>query len=109
LDDVARARIHSWIHATGVSQAEVSRRIGKTGAWLSRYLKSEFDADLDTLQRIAAVFGHSIAALLDAPTDPIEKDLIELFRAAPPDVREVALSVLRVATRRLRKAGRARE
>jgi len=109
LDEIARKRIQSWIAATGVSQAEISRRVDRTGAWLSRYLRGEFDADLETLQRIARVFGHSLAALLDVPTDPVEEEVLSLFRACPQDAREAVLHMLRVITRRLRKPGRSRE
>jgi predicted transcriptional regulator len=50
LDQVARDRIKHWIVSTGVTQTELAARIGRTQAWMSRYLSGEFDADLETLQ-----------------------------------------------------------
>jgi transcriptional regulator with XRE-family HTH domain len=80
LDQLARDRIKSWVASTGVTQTELAERIGRNQAWMSRYLKGEFDADLDTLQKIAACFGFSLIALLDLPRDPHEARLVEEFR-----------------------------
>ncbi|MCC6650668.1 MAG: tyrosine-type recombinase/integrase [Candidatus Eisenbacteria bacterium] len=43
---------------------------------MSRYLDGEFDADLDTLHRIAAAFDHPVTALLDATTSAHESEAI---------------------------------
>lgn len=62
---------------------------------MSRYLDGEFDADLDTLHRIAAAFDHPVTALLDATTSAHESEAIELMRALRPASRELALQLLR--------------
>jgi transcriptional regulator with XRE-family HTH domain len=94
LDQQARERIRSWISTTGVTQAQLGERIGRTQAWMSRYLKGEFDADLTTLDRMAQTFGFSIAGLLNLPSDPFEARLIEEVRALPPKTRQTVLELL---------------
>lgn len=94
LDELARGRIQTWIAGTGITQTALAERIGRNQAWMSRYLGSEFNADLETLQKMAAVFGHSLAALLDAPTAPDEAKLVEAYRALPHDSRVRALDLL---------------
>jgi transcriptional regulator with XRE-family HTH domain len=94
LDQIARARVREWLTATGTTQTALGERIGRTQAWMSRYLLGEFDADLTTLQKIAEVFGHSIAALLDAPSDPAEATLLNHFRAVDAEKRVLALRLL---------------
>ena len=91
LDELARQRVRAWIAATGVSQSELAQRIGKNQVWLSRYLRGLYGADLQTLQTIARVFGHSVTALLDLPADPLEAKLIEHYRACPISDRQMLI------------------
>lgn len=93
LDELARARIKAWIESTGVTQTELAARIGRNQAWMSRYLAAEFDTDLETLQKIARVFGHSLTALLESPADPDEAALIAAYRACPPEARKLLLAM----------------
>lgn len=104
LDEVARGRIKAWINSTGVTQTLLAERIGKNQAWMSRYLSAEFDADLETLQKIAKVFGHNLTALLDAPTDPNEATLIEAYRAMHADDRALGLALFQKLSRPRRRA-----
>jgi transcriptional regulator with XRE-family HTH domain len=94
LDEIARARVREWLTATGTTQTALGERIGRTQAWTSRYLLGEFDADLTTLQKIADVFGHSIAALLDVPSDPAEAIFLNYFRAVDAEKRALVLRLL---------------
>jgi transcriptional regulator with XRE-family HTH domain len=94
LDQQARERIRSWIQTTGVTQAQLGERIGRTQAWMSRYLKGEFDADLTTLDRMAQMFGFTLVGLLNLPSDPFEARLIEEVRALPPKTRQTLLEML---------------
>lgn len=94
LDQQARDRIKSWVDSTGVTQAELAERIGRNQAWMSRYLKGEFDADLTTLERMAATFGFNLSALLNLPSDPFEARIIEEIRALPPKARSILLEFL---------------
>jgi transcriptional regulator with XRE-family HTH domain len=111
LDQVARDRIKHWIVSTGVTQTELAARIGRTQAWMSRYLSGEFDADLETLQKIARAFGHSIGALLDEPAaDPVEARVLHLYRSLPSHARAICLNLLEAwANPRGRKRARPRE
>ena len=90
----ARDRIKGWIQATKMTQAELGERIGKNQAWMSRYLSAEFDADFETLERMATVFGHTLHALLDLPHDPYEARLLEHVRKMSPTSRENLLMFL---------------
>jgi len=94
LDQIARNRIKAWIQATGITQAELAARIGRNQAWMSRYLAAEFDADLETLNKMAISFGHPLGALLTTPVDPMEAQLIERFRALPTETRDLFARML---------------
>lgn len=94
LDQLARERIKAWIASTGVTQGNLAERIGRNQAWMSRYLAAEYDTDLETLQKMARVFGHSLTALLESPTDPDESKLLNAFRALRPEARLIALNLL---------------
>jgi len=111
LDQVARDRIKHWIASTGVTQVELSTRIGKNQAWMSRYLSAEFDADLETLQKIARAFGHSLGVLLDEPAaDPVEARVLQLYRSLPIHSRGILVNLLEAWARpRGRKRARGRE
>lgn len=93
LDAIARSQIKRWLESTGVTQTSLAEQIGRNQAWMSRYLAAEFDADLDTLDRIAATFNHSVAALLNVPQDPDEARLVTLFRALRPENRKLVLQM----------------
>jgi transcriptional regulator with XRE-family HTH domain len=108
LDQRARHRIRQWIETTGVSQAQLSAQVGKTQGWMSRYLHEEFDADLETLQKMAQVFGHSIISLLDTPSDPDEARFIELFRCISPATRDAIVLLLETFARPPRQRRRSK-
>lgn len=95
LDDVARRRLLAWINASTKTQADLAREIGRNQAWMSRYLDGEFDADLDTLQRMAVAFDHALPSLLETPPDPRNAEVVEFFNAIRPEARGLALDVLR--------------
>jgi transcriptional regulator with XRE-family HTH domain len=94
LDEIARQQIKRWLKSTGLTQTTLSERIGRNQAWMSRYLAAEFDADLETLQKIAMAFGHDLTALLQIPEDPAEAALTTAFRALTPNARRLALELL---------------
>lgn len=94
LDQRARNRIRTWISSTGITQTTLADRIGRNQAWMSRYLAGDFDADLTTLEKMAAVFSHPLTALLDLPSNPDEFKLIETYRALRPESRKIVLSLL---------------
>lgn len=99
LQDTARAQLKRWIGSTGITQAAFGERIGRNQVWVSKYLKGEFDADLETLQQMAQVFRHTLTQLLDFPSDPDEAALITLYRALRPEVRRLAFQMLQEMSR----------
>ena len=94
LDELARKQIKSWIDATGITQTALAERIGRNQAWMSRYLKGEFDADLETLQRMTRVFGHELTAALNVPTEPEEAAVMAAYRALGVEGRKIVRALL---------------
>jgi transcriptional regulator with XRE-family HTH domain len=94
LDELARTQFKKWIESTGLTQTELAARVGRNQAWMSRYLHGHFDADLETLQKMAKVFGSSLAQVLQVPSDPEEAALIAAYRALRYDSRKIALEML---------------
>jgi transcriptional regulator with XRE-family HTH domain len=109
LQELARKRIAAWVQGASMPQGRLAVAIGKNQVWVSRYLTGKADADVDTLQRLAAAFGHTIASLLQtAAGDADEAALIEAFRALRPSARATALAVLREMAGRRSARGRPR-
>ena len=94
LQDTARGQIKRWIASTGITQATFGERIGRNQVWVSKYLKGEIDADIDTLHQMAQVFRHTLTQALDFPADPDEEALITLYRALRPEARRLAFQWL---------------
>ena len=107
LDDVARNQIRKWILSTGITQVALAARVGRNQAWMSRYLGGAFDADLETLQKIAQVFGHTLTSMLEVPKDPEEAAIVSAYRALRPQARVIALHLLQDWSR-ARGPGRSR-
>lgn len=95
LDDVARDRLRLWLGASEKTQASLATEIGRNQAWMTRYLDGQFDADLDTLQRIAVAFENTLACLLSLPGETMDAEVLELFHALRPKGRDLALELLR--------------
>jgi transcriptional regulator with XRE-family HTH domain len=108
LDDIARKQIRHWIEGTGITQATLADRIGRNQAWMSRYLKGEFDADLTTLDQMARVFNHTVAALLNVPDDPEVAQLVSHYRACRPEARAWLSSIAAEMSRAARVRSRSR-
>ena len=112
LDELARTQIKKWIDGTGITQTELADRIGRNQAWMSRYLKGDqYDADLETLNKMAAVFGHTLVQLLQLPADPEEAALITGYRALRLEARKHVFGLVQELSRakgKPRKRGRSR-
>jgi transcriptional regulator with XRE-family HTH domain len=100
LNEVARVTIRRWVEATGVSQQAIAERLGRKQGWVSRYLRGDFNADLNTLAAFADLFEHTLASLLAVPTDPVEAELLTLYRAADPGDRRNVIALLHSLTRK---------
>lgn len=105
LDDIARDQIRHWIGSTGITQVDLAARIGRNQAWLSRYLAGEFDTDLETLERMAGVFDHTLTTLLGLPkTDPEETEILRLYRGLTSPLRKTVRVLLDELNRGQRKS-----
>ena len=96
-DLLARERIKRWVADAGLRQQTFGRRIGKGQVWVSRYLRGQVDADLETLQRMAALFGVSLAELLyepDVSQHPLLSKLHEALLVTPRHVQAAILEML---------------
>lgn len=84
LDEQARGRLSQWRKARGLTQAAMAEQIGRNAVWISRYFDGAYDADLDTLSKMAGTLGYTLFELLDLHERPEEQVLINDFRALGP-------------------------
>lgn len=84
----ARRNIAFLVKSSGVARRTVAERIGKTDTWLRRYLHGEFNARLEDLIDLAAVFDRTLFDILNEPEAPTRGEalLIRNYRALPPEV-----------------------
>lgn len=94
-DEAARERVRRWLRGAGMTQVTLADKIGRTQAWMSRYLDGEFDTDLDTLEKMAGAFDHTLAELLDVRPDDQERELLDAFRALKTDKRGLAVELVK--------------
>ena len=107
-DEIARGKVVQWLAGSKMTQTALAEMIGRNQAWMSRYLDGEFDTDLETLERLAIAFGHTLFELLDASANPTEAEVLERWRALKPSGRRLVLDVLREWTPEERARTRAR-
>lgn len=95
LQELARKRLTQWMDANPkLTQTEVGRAIGHNQAWVSKYRLGTMDADIDDLDGLARVFGHTLHELIDLRPDLKERALVDAFRALPPEKRDLAVRML---------------
>ena len=94
LDDRARRRIFAWRQASGLTQEQVGKEIGRNAVWISRYENEYFNADLETLTRLASVFGHSLFEVLDVSSNTVEGELTAIFRTISAPRRRIVLGIM---------------
>lgn len=82
-DDQARRRIKAWMAGNPeVTLTALGQAAGYNQPWASRWLvKEEFDASLDALAGMAALFRLPISALFETVEDPREEEVLMRFRA----------------------------
>lgn len=98
LDDVARLQIKDWLRASRITQVAFGEQIGRSQDWVSKYLGGYYDADLSTLQQMAAIFGHSFTRLfaeLPAMEDEEETAFLIDVRRWPPTLRKALYALVR--------------
>src|SRR5262245_18815116 len=64
LSDRVAAEIRAWLGRSRIPGAELARRLGVSGAWVSYRLTGTQTIDLDDLERIAAALGIEETDLL---------------------------------------------
>lgn len=95
LADLARRRMVAWMAANpSIKQEIIAQAVGVSQSWVSLYKSSGVEADLDQLDAMARVFGHTLMELLDLRPDPNEQRLIEAYRALPASKRQLGISAL---------------
>lgn len=110
LADLARHRVVTWMAANPkITQATIAKAVGVSQSWVSLYKSGGVEADLDQLDEIARVFGHTLMELLDLRPDPRERELIEAHRALSPENRDLAVKMLRAMIPPTAERARTRE
>jgi transcriptional regulator with XRE-family HTH domain len=91
------ARIRDIRHLRGLSQSAMAKRAGKTSSDVSRAEIGARMPTLPTLRRIAQALRVGVSDLLDIEANALPAELAVLLadlRAAPPEVRQVALETI---------------
>lgn len=70
----ARDRLAQLIAASGMSQAEVARRVGEHPTWVNNRLRGVADIKADDVPRLAAALGVPAAAFFEEPSPPSDAD-----------------------------------
>lgn len=97
--ELARHRLVQWMAANPkITQTAIGRAVGHSQVWVSRFKLGAQDADIDELDAMARVFGHTLNELIDARPNPKEQDLIDAYRAIEASKRPLAIEVVRAMT-----------
>lgn len=95
LSELARRRIVGWMSASPhITQTTIAHAVGVSQAWVSMYKTGDQDADVDQLEAIARVFGHTLTELFDLRADPNEQRLLTAYRSLPEHKRSLACLTL---------------
>lgn len=96
LEDLARQRILTWLAAhPRITQVALAKAVGVSQTWVSQYKSGDQDADIDQLDAMARVFGHTLIELIDLRPDPKERELLDAYRAVEVSRRPLAIEVVR--------------
>jgi transcriptional regulator with XRE-family HTH domain len=110
LADLARQRVVAWMDANPkITQSTIAKAVGVSQSWVSLYKSGGVEADLDQLDEIARVFGHTLMELLDLRPDPNEQKLIDAYRALSPQNRALAIQTLQAMIPAPRTVKRSRD
>lgn len=95
LSELARQRIVAWMAANPrITQTMIAASVGVSQAWVSQYKSGDQDADIDQLDAMARVFGHTLTELVDLRPDPRERALVDAYRQLRPEARDLAVKML---------------
>src|SRR5580765_3474002 len=68
--DALRQQIRQRLAASGTTQQELAKAVGRTGAWLSMFMKGRREIRFEDIEKIAAYFGVVPAVLFTDPDLP---------------------------------------
>lgn len=106
-DDQARERIKGWFLESKMTQKKFGEKVGWTQPTMNSFLQGQHNTDLDTLARMAKVFGRTLADVV--AEESVEPDeIVTLFNAVDDDVQQSVIVVLRASRRDSRPSGAAR-
>lgn len=95
-DDQARKRLRVWMAANPqITYTALGQAAGYNQPWATRFFQGEFDASLDALAGMAALFTQPVSALFDAKDDPREQELLTRFRGMPEHRKQLLLDLAR--------------
>lgn len=95
LVEQARARLARWLEGhPALDQRVLARAAGHQQGWVSNYFAGRQQADVDEMEAMARVLGHTLNELFDLREHPQEQLLLDLFRALPEAKREFAIQML---------------
>lgn len=95
LAERARQRMTDWMAANRqITQSTIAEAVGVSQSWVSLYKSGGVEADLDQLDAMAGVFGHTLMELIDLRPDPKERALLDAFRKIRAEKRGLAVEVL---------------
>lgn len=99
LMELARHRIVTWMAANPkVTQTAVAKAVGHHQVWVSRFKLGQQNADVDELEAMARVYGHTLNELFDLRPDPKERELLDAYRMIDASKRALAIEVVRAMT-----------
>lgn len=110
LMELARQRLTQWMDANPrITQVALGRAVGHHQVWVSRFKAGAQDADVDELEAMAKMFGHTLNELFDLRPDPKEQRLIDAYRQLPEAKRPLGIAALEAMIPEPRKAPRSND
>lgn len=92
-------RLRQVREKAGMTQMQVSVKLGKTCQAVSSFESGRTRVDVETLVFLSKLYGVSLCELLDLKDgndlSVEERDFLKLYRSATPELREAACAVLR--------------
>ncbi|MGD9663498.1 MAG: helix-turn-helix domain-containing protein [Porticoccaceae bacterium] len=102
--DVFSCNFEHYLAARGKTQTEVAEHLHVSTATVSDWVNGKKYPRVDKMQRLADYLGVLISDLRDEKLPPTEAEgeaaeIIQLYDAAPPEMKRAALEFLRAASR----------
>jgi len=91
-------RIRQVRERSGLSQEYVGRQLNMSPSGYGNYERGEREMSLETLSRLAGIFGKPIEHLLalDTPLEADEKELLHIYQHLPNAMKQLLMSTARL-------------